>query len=184
MPLQYNLRLVLLKKEKRKVQAKKSVSLLLAVCLLSSFFGFIDISKYKPERNEILLTFEFPTPVVTKGSSADSVTVSGLSQDGAPGEPVLPSKMVRALLPLGKDVQSIEVSTGNREVLAGEFHVGCGKTPLPIPPNDSGTDSAVDEPDATIYNSANPFPGKFFSDVMVQCLRGYKMVLLNLNPVQ
>jgi parallel beta-helix repeat protein len=106
--------------------------------------------------------------------------IADLPQDGAPGEPILPFRMVRALIPQGKGVQSMDVSAGNREALEGNYYVAYGKTPLPILPNDTVTDF----PNETIYSSTDPFPDTLFSDVQEQYLRGYEVFMLKLNPVQ
>jgi len=130
--------------------------------------------------NTIVLEFDFPPPVVTEGSVYGSVTMPGLPQYGAPSEPILPFKMVKVLIPQGKDLQNIEVTTGNRKVLEGKFNVEYGKTPIPI----SSNDTVEDRPNQRIYSSADPFPGVLFSQVSEQYLRGYKVLLLRLHPVQ
>lgn len=130
--------------------------------------------------NSVVLEFNFPSPVVTEGLSYDSVAMPGLSQYGAPGEPILPFKLVKALIPQGKDVQSVGVTTSNRKVLEGSFNVEYGKTPVPI----SSNITVVDKPNQIIYNSANPYPGMLFLQMSEQCLRGYKILLLKIHPVQ
>jgi hypothetical protein len=130
--------------------------------------------------NSVVLEFNFPSPVVTEGLSYDSVAMPGLSQYGAPGEPILPFKLVKALIPQGKDVQSVGVTTSNRKVLEGSFNVEYGKTPVPI----SSNITVVDKPNQVIYNSAYPYPGILFSQMSEQCLRGYKILPLKLHPVQ
>ena len=130
--------------------------------------------------NSVVLEFKFPSPVVTEGLSYDSVAMPGLSQYGAPGEPILPFKLVKALIPQGKDVQSVGVTTSNRKVLEGIFNVEYGKTPVHI----SSNITVVDKPNKVIYNSANPYPGILFSQMSEQCLRGYKILPLELHPVQ
>jgi hypothetical protein len=130
--------------------------------------------------NSVVLEFNFPSPVVTEGLSYDSVAMLGLSQYGAPGEPILPFKLVKALISQGKDVQSVGVTTSNRKVLEGSFNVEYSKTPVPI----SSNITVVDKPNQVIYNSANPYPGMLFSQMSEQCLRGYKILLLRLHPVQ
>jgi hypothetical protein len=130
--------------------------------------------------NSLVFEFDFPTPIVTEDLSYDSVAMPGLSQCGSPGEPILPFKLVKALIPQGKDVQSVGVTTSNRKVLEGSFNVEYGKTLVPI----SSNITVVDKPNQVIYNSANPYPGMLFSQMSEQCLRGYKILPLKLHPVQ
>ena len=130
--------------------------------------------------NSFVLEFDFSSFVVTEGSVYDSVTMSGLPQYGAPGEPILPFKTAKVLIPQGKDVQSVDVTTGNRIVLEGRFNVEYGKTPIPI----SSNITVEDQPNQIIYSSANPFPGVLFSQISEQHIRGYKIFMLKLHPVQ
>jgi parallel beta-helix repeat protein len=162
------------------MQFKKSVSLLLATCLLLTCFSFVAMQAVAQGSNEIQLTFEFSTPTITKGLSYDSVTMSDLSEDGAPGEPILPFRMVKVLMPQGTGVQSIDVSVGRSVMLEGAYYVDYGKTPMPIDSNDTVTD----QPDDAIYASTDPFPNALFSDAQEQFIRGYKVLTLKLNPVQ
>lgn len=106
--------------------------------------------------------------------------MSTLPQYGAPGEPVLPFKLVKVLIPQGKDVQCVNVSPGGRKALEGRFNVMYGKTPTPI----SSNATPADKPNEAIYSSGKPFPNSLFSDVSEQCLRGYKILLLKVYPVQ
>jgi parallel beta-helix repeat protein len=130
--------------------------------------------------NSIVLQFDFPAPLVTENLGYDSIAMLKLPQFGAPGEPILPFKMVKALIPQDKDVQHIDVINGNKKVLEGRFNVEFGKTPIPI----SSNVTMVDQPNEVIYSSANPFPSELFSQVSEQYLRGCKVLLLKLYPAQ
>lgn len=130
--------------------------------------------------NSILLTLDFPAPVAANGLFGNSVTMSMLPQFGAPGEPVLPFRLVRVLIPQGKGVRRVDVTPGSERVLRGRFNVMYGKTPMPI----SSNVTIVDKPNEAIYSSSEPFPNSLFSDVSEQYLRGYKILLLKIHPVQ
>ena len=103
-----------------------------------------------------------------------------LTRYGAPGEPVLPFKTAKILIPQGKELQSIHVTSGDRKTLEGKFNIEYGKTPIPI----SSNAHVVDMPNQAIYSSSTPFPGTLFSGVSEQYLRGYEIVVLALHPVQ
>ena len=132
------------------------------------------------QTNLVVLELDFPPLAVTEGPVYDSVTMQGLPQHGAPGEPVLPFKTAKILIPRGKDVQSVDVTASNRKVLKGRFNVEYGKTPIPI----SSNTTVEDQPNQTIYGSANPFPGVLFSQMSEQHFRGYKILVLKLHQVQ
>jgi len=130
--------------------------------------------------SSLVLEFNFPPPVVTEGNVYDSVTMSGLPQYGAPGEPILPFKLVKALIPQGKSVQNVDVSIRNSMVLKGRFDVEYGRTCMPV----SSNATVEDRPDEKIYGSTDPFPGFLFSQMSEQHLRGYEILVLKLHPVQ
>ncbi len=130
--------------------------------------------------NSLVLEYNFPFPVVTEGSIYDSVVMSGIPKHGAKGEPILPFKVVKALLPQGKDVQNIDVTTSNRIMLEGSFNVEYGKTLVPV----SSNATIEDVRDQKIYSSASPFPGVLFSQISVQHSKGYKILIMKLHPVQ
>ena len=127
---------------------------------------------------QICFKCKFAKPIVERGEY-DRVKVKSLRNLGNPGEPVLPFKTLNILLPQGKTVQSIEV-TGNQIHLLGEYHVEAGQEPVPV-----GSKSKYrTPPDPAIYKSMNPFPGKMSTEVSIQELRGYRILILNLYPVQ
>jgi len=127
---------------------------------------------------QIHIECKFTKPIVERGEY-DRVKVKNLRNIGNPGEPVLPFKTLNILLPQGKTVQSIEV-TGNQIHLPGEYRVEHGQEPVPV-----GSESNYKTlPDPAIYESTNPFPGKMFIKASIQELRGYKILILNLYPVQ
>ncbi len=144
------------------------------------FLAFPNVASKLESSNSIVLKFDFCTPVIAEDVAGDSVTMSGLPEYGAPGEPVLPFKLVKALIPQGKEATHVDVTPGNRKVLGGPFKLAYGKTPMPI----SSNDTVLDKPNETIYDSTNPFPDSLFSDLSEQYLRGYKILLGKINPVQ
>lgn len=129
--------------------------------------------------NSVVLSYDFSSPLVT-GTVDDHVAISGLPSYGAPGEPVLPFKLVRLLIPQGKEVESVSIIPGNRTRLTGKFNVEYGRTLLPTSVNAIVEDKANE----TIYSSADPFPGKLYSQESVQYMRGHGIFLLRLYPVE
>lgn len=164
------------------------IVLVFSICL-SMFVSAISVSalNIKPWEtsdrktlDSVTVKFVFPMPIVGEILHYDSVEMQGLSKYGAPGEPVLPFKTARILIPQGKELQSIHVAAGERKKLEGKFDVEYGKTPIPI----SSDIVVVDRPNPSIYGSSTPFPRTLYSQVLEQYLRGYEIVLVTLNPVQ
>jgi hypothetical protein len=130
--------------------------------------------------NSVTVTYTFPMPTVNDSLNYDSIAMKDLSNYGAPGEPVLPYKTARILIPQGKELDNIQVIAGNRIKLEGKFNVEYGTTPIPV----SSDIVVADKPNPSIYSSSTPFPSTLYSQVAEQYLRGYKIALLTLNPVQ
>ena len=129
--------------------------------------------------DQIVLNFSFSCPSVTMVLDYSRVTMTGLPSYGEPGEPVLPFRLVKILIPQGKDVESIHVFPGNIARVPGRFNVDYGKTLLPV----SANTTVQDKPSEAVYGSADPFPSQLYSQESKQYLRGYMMLMLRLNPV-
>lgn len=122
----------------------------------------------------------FPKPTVTQTTEYQIIEMGKLLRQGAPGEPVLPIKTLELLIPQGKNVKSISIYPSGRQLLAGKFNVEYGKTSVPV----GSKPTTVDKPDPQIYASSNPFPGTVFTQVAEQHLRGYRILLITLHPIQ
>ena len=96
------------------------------------------------------------------------------------GLPLLPVKATKILIPQGHDVKTINIVPGKKITLDGEFKIECAKPQVPI-----GFDDAVKtQPNEKMYSSCSPYPGKLYSVVSTQSLSGYKILALNLFPVE
>ena len=161
----------------------KTFTMIVLALLLKSMLVVV-IQSVAPQQtgqtNLIVLEFDFPSLSVIGGPVYDSVRMQGLPRHGAPGEPILPFKTTKILIPQSKDVQSVDVTASDRKVLRGKFNVEYGKTPIPF----SSNITVDDQFDQAIYGSANPFPGVLFSQKSGYHFRGYKILTLKLHPVQ
>ena len=96
------------------------------------------------------------------------------------GFPLLPIKTVKILIPQGHDVKTINIVLGKKITLDREFMIEYAKPQIPI-----GSNETVEaQPNEEVYSSRNPFPGKLHSVVSTQFLSGYKILVLNLFPVE
>ncbi|GAF98893.1 unnamed protein product, partial [marine sediment metagenome] len=96
------------------------------------------------------------------------------------GLPLLPVKTAKILIPQGHDVKTINIVLGKKITLDGEFMIEYAKPQIPI-----GSDETVEaQQNEEVYSSSKPFPGKLHSVVSTQFLSGYKILILNLFPVE
>jgi len=132
----------------------------------------------------IELTYDFAEPITGKtvidGQMYDTVSIQGCDLYGAPGEPVLPLKTAMILIPYGEEVQDIQVIPGE-EVYLGEFYIVPGQKQVPLSFEGPVEPTLSNE---EVYNSQNIHPEEVYSEVSVQGMRGYQILILNLYPVQ
>ncbi|UCC40191.1 MAG: fibronectin type III domain-containing protein [Candidatus Aminicenantes bacterium] len=96
------------------------------------------------------------------------------------GLPLLPVKTAKILIPQGHEVKTINIVPGKKRTLEGEFMIEYAEPQIPI-----GSDETVEtQPNKQVYSSSSPFPGKLYSVVSTQSLSGYKILVLNLFPVE
>jgi len=142
----------------------------------------------------ITITYDFPEPRVEENWEIPppkgalpvtegyvSVTMEGLPQWSELGLPVLPFKTTSVLLPYDLDVEHITVTCGNKVALPGSYVVEPGQEAVPL--SYEGP-VKVTPPDPDVYNSSTPFPGKLYSGDTVQNKAGYRILLVNLYPVE
>jgi len=96
------------------------------------------------------------------------------------GLPLLPVKTAKILIPQGHDVKTINIVLGKKITLDGEFMIEYAKPQIPIGSNETVETQLNEE----VYSSRKPFPGKLYSVVSTQFLSGYKILVLNLFPVE
>ena len=166
------------------METKWSSSLSVLVLLSISLWPQIAYAQTGP----IVLKFDIPEPKITKNVftyenlTYDSITVKSLDKYGAPGKPVIPFKTVRILIPQDSDPADIEITTGKKITLDGRYRIEYGKTPVPL---SARFDSIPeDKPNKEIYSSTMPFPDKLYSQLPLQDFRGYKILVVNIYPVQ
>ena len=141
-------------------------------------------------RRSVAVTYSFSGPTLETLGTETRVSVAGCSAAGRAGEPALPFRTARILLPPGYAV------TGARAVLVqparpidARQQVEFGRTPIPFGPDGrlrtlALAAAAKDKPDSRIYGSARAYPSSRVELVSVQSVRGYQVAILRVFPVQ
>ncbi|MGB3943543.1 MAG: C25 family peptidase propeptide domain-containing protein, partial [Methanothrix sp.] len=112
-------------------------------------------------------------------NATKSIRIPGLENRIIPGEPVVPFRTARILIPFGEEVQEIKVLPGEKKNL-GKILIEPGQDPLPISFSGDHTYTPLNE---TTYGSMEPYPRDVYSVIGVQQKRGYKVLLINLYPI-
>ena len=162
---------------------------MICLCLLTTSFSsaitIFSVSNVPDENaerdNSIQLSYSFEQPCIEKKNLFDEITMSDLMTCGLPGEPVMPLKSIKVLLPPGSTVYTIEISPGRQITIPGSYKLIPGEKPVPL--NYQGSIEPT-LPDPLIYESNTPYPGFLYEDIGMQSFRGYNILFLNLYPVQ
>jgi len=164
---------------------KKILAISIICLFILNTASFFRVTGEEDDEEEVITSYLIDTPLLSnidiEGVVYDRIEIDGLTCGGEkPGYPSLPQKEVRILIPYGKKVSEIIVHEREAERLGEGFLVEPVEEPFPFgyePKN-------LPNPDKTIYNSEEMFPGKFYTQVGTYYFKGYKILDLLLHPVQ
>jgi hypothetical protein len=149
---------------------------------LSAFAG----TESEIDNNQVLtMAYSFDVPYVEKLSIDDNiydkVILPGAPSIADPGEPCLPVKGAYILLPRNTQVSKINVTSSEKVYLGSNFNIEPSGKPVPL---SMANLAKPPEPDPSIYDSNDPFPGVLFTEAGTYSLKGYDVLVLSLHPVQ
>ena len=132
--------------------------------------------------NNIVFDFSFSEPqfekITISALEYDRITIDGLTNINNIDEPCLPMKSVKILLPYGRALENLVVTTSDKINLGYDHIVEIGRNLIPV----------IDQYDVSICNSKNDIegilPGQLYSIVGTHMFRGYQVLFVNLYPVQ
>ncbi|MDD5555918.1 MAG: C25 family cysteine peptidase [bacterium] len=128
----------------------------------------------------IVLTFDFLPPTIEAAGAFSRVTMGDLPLLQKAGEPALPYRPVRVLIPDGRAVRSVRIRPGTLIGIDGRHTVEPAAEPVPLsyrgPPKPPAPNSAV-------YASGRPYPASIETGRSAQRKGPYEFLLLNLHPV-
>jgi len=133
------------------------------------------------EPEPIVMRYEFSEPVVSTSGDDHAVHIEGLPNLNRPGEPRLPIKTARLLVPFGLEVAQVRVIPGRKVTLEGTYRVEPGQEPARL--SDQGP-FAPTPPSPAVYGSAQPYPGELHSPATSQSRKGYRFLVLTLYPME
>lgn len=180
---------------KNKKKIKNSVivttAFVLGIILITSSFTSIAtispsssklIEKIRKSETIIDLTYNFKTPFIDASEDYDYVFIEGLNSFGQPGEPVIPVKTAKILLPPASTVEKIEIVTDKKSYVSGSYFLAPGQEPVPLSKISDSIEPTM--PNPKIYGSDGPYPGVFYEVISIQRVRGFSILILNLFPLQ
>ena len=136
-----------------------------------------------PAIRSVSVGYPCPAPEIMidrNDNDYDRVEVEGLPNFALPGEPSLPMRTARVLVPFGMEVDEVIVTTGARRILEGAHYIRPGGPRMPLSYSGPALKAM---PDPDIYSAIEPFPAIPYSDPLIQNLRGATVVIVSLFPV-
>ncbi len=132
--------------------------------------------------------YMMPAPTIYTVNGLYQINMTGLSDFDRPGKPILPFKTVSLLLPLDQSFNSVEVIPSQRTEI-GNYKINYGRVELPL---NWGSDAYVTKKfsnvttviNQTVYSQNSEYPGVLYSVGSISIFRGYKIIIVNLYPVQ
>ncbi len=187
----------------------KKIMVVCLVCLLSLSLSLTIFSSALAQggsgsTDKIVLQYLLDEPTVDRGAETlagpdgseeiyDSVSIPGLDNRIVPGEPLLPFKTARILIPYGEVVQDIKVVPGNEKYL-GKVSISPGQNSVPIGFTKNCTSCHPEDNwtltpelfllNEEIYESESPYPEVAYSVLDVQKKHGYNILYVNLYPIK
>ncbi len=133
----------------------------------------------------ITVDYGFARPHVERVTIADQVydrvILPGASNGGnTAGVPRLPACGAYILLPYGSEVGGVQVDSGERVLIGSGYVIEPTSAPVPL----SADFARPPVPDPAIYGSASPFPTARFEQIGTSGFRGFRILVLKLNPVE
>ncbi len=121
-------------------------------------------------------------PVEVDGRTFSRITVKGAPSGGQIGQPSLPGRGARILIPNGHAVENIVVEPERPTLMTLDRLVAPVTTPVPLNLRDYTPPPLM--LDSILYTSDAPFPASPLAIVSEQLFRGYRILILELHPVQ
>ena len=168
---------------------RKIVAILMAMLMVMSvtvvFAGGVATTKETQSGNVVeykkTLDVFTPEPIIESYLGYQVPMVHGYSFMTEPAVPMLPVKSFSLVIPQTAEIKSIKVTYSTKEELRGDYDIMPVQEPIPIIRN---TPVAFTPKNPSIYASSNPYPGKLFEYAGEGNLRDYRILSINVYPLQ
>jgi hypothetical protein len=131
--------------------------------------------------NVIEIVYRFDEPETGRNGDYDTIGIPGLIQIVIPGEPRLPVKPVRILLPFNREPVRIEVAAAAKTRVPGAFRIEPAQEPVPL---SAAGPLQKTPPSPRVYQQAAPYPGRIDDPFDRQHKRAFLFLQSMLYPVE
>ncbi|MFH1777298.1 MAG: C25 family cysteine peptidase [Candidatus Omnitrophota bacterium] len=132
--------------------------------------------------DEICIDVSFPDPVITSRGEYHGIEMQDMRSIANPGEPVLPVKGVKVLIPFGQRIRDYRVELDERVELPGYYLIEPGQKEMPL-----SFEGVAEEtlPNKGIYERDDIYPDIRVAKLPTkQVILGYDIAVINLHPVE
>ena len=136
------------------------------------------MSRYSDD--EMVIHYTFDSPVHSFENEYDILTIPHTEQFKQAGAPIIPVYPIQLLIPYGKSVNDVSINVSEQTSLNGVYHL----SPTQASMLSDSLETTETTKDPSIYSSATAWPEKPFTIIGEQLKRGYRILLLNVYPLQ
>lgn len=125
------------------------------------------------------VNLKFPAPSITKTGQYDKIILPGAPSDGISGNPLLPCREIKILIPAGKDVDIITPE------LTAAVNAGSNIIPEPAQEQIPFSKKPADKRalNNKIYNGSARYPARALTIGQMQICRGFRILPIRVYPV-
>ncbi len=170
------------------------VMMLGGIIVAAGMFAVIFMGSQKtaaPREQSFTVTFAAGKYTVSKPDTDGyrSISMESFDSISEPGEPALPTKVFRLLMPAGATFTRLEVISQDAETLTGSYLVKEAPTPQPISEGAEGElldyePVEIVPPKAEIYQSDKVYPAQTVAALDRGQMRKYTIQEIRFNPIQ
>ncbi len=166
--------------------SSKTIWIFFSICLLillfnSNIYAQSADKDFSLKIKNGIVSAQLDSVEVSKIDNYYRVKIKGLNNFAAPGEPLLPIKTVKYLIPYGKKIANVSVGWTSKKYLYGTYLVEPAQAPART---DYSGKVERTLPKADVYSKNSPYPEKMYKIVSTQDMRGYQVLIINLYPVE
>ena len=156
--------------------------------ILSLLFAVAGVWAVSGQDVRVEVTYAFDVPqIATVKDEYTRLSVKGCAAFQKIGQPEVPFRTGKILLPLGAQVKQVDVELLQAvQTLSVTKPLTFGRTPVPIGVKDhpAVARAARDAPDHNTYAADAPYPASRVQLVSVQKMNGYSVAIVRIFPIQ
>ena len=169
---------------KRTNSKAKSIFIIFSIFILA-LLSATSVSA-KTNKDTVYLEVQFPEPTIAPsvvGPEYSHIEMEGLRSLGEVGEPVLPIKGLKVLIPDETKIKHIDITLGEKVTLPGTYMIEPAQQEYPLSQIDK-LEIKPDGPTLEVYQNDAPYPDKLHKVISLQKKMGYPIAAIDLYPVE